>query len=639
MTIGSLCARVVERSASKVETAAISSMKHSENHAVDRFMKPFLTDLYEAEVTGKFASSTDAHRFVGLLNKDVKSPFGNYVDEYFASKVKVDVVGNVVYNEGAEVQVGLRAKSVLGNPRAYNTTKQFIKLGEALVGEHSHMLEPRVFFVREAWVNIEMSKALGTTLAFNNFKVGMFPFQVGRGISFGENYAVSPASLGFYSDSTVDQYAPGALLNGTLYSNKIEYDLYAGLLTNKSTHLTETGAQIYDQLIMNNQYPSSFARGFGRVNYVFVSRLKWTPINDKICGDKMSIEPYVMYNSTPEQKVEFTGDARSTLVTFGVAGEFATSGYELGFECALNRGHQEVYGWDRNIVTVATDSTTGVFKQVYTKVYDDAGLSNKTAYVGNTFIYRPTGSVSSALNGTQIGTTGKFSASDRFRDPYRNNYKGYMFVMDASANLHKNDLKFAVTAGISSGDVNPNTSKTGAEREYKGFIPVQELYFGKRVKSYFVMGPTSMLSRPHSLVDDTDFTSPIEGFSNIQFVGGGLTYKPEEAKRAYSINPNILIFRQDDPSLKFGSTTEYASNNLGVEMNLFTSVDLIENIKVFAIGAIFKPLQHYKDLAGTQLTVQKAELVKLAAAGIEENLPTLASHTAYSMSCGIECAF
>ena len=636
--IGTTYSRVVERQEDEAEVHVTVPMQTIENQAKDRFFKPFITDVYKADVTGKFASSSDSNYRSSLLS-DVKNPFNKNVDQYFASKVKLDIVGNIVYESGAEVQVGFRAKSVLGNPRAYNTTKQFIKLNEALVGEHSHMLETRVFYMREAWMNLEMSKALGTTLSFNNFKIGMFGFEVGRGISFGENYAVSPASLGFYSDSSVDMYAPGALLNGTLFSDKLEYDMYVALLTDKATNLTETGAFIYEQLITDKQYATSFARGFGRINYVFVSRLKWTPINDKVLGDKIYLEPYIVYNSVPEQKVEFIGDARSTLVTFGLAGELATSGYELGFEGAFNRGHQDVYAWDRNMVTIATDSTTGAVKQVYSKVYDELALTNKTVFIGDTFIYRPAGDVSSNLNGKEIGLTGKYNAKDRFRDAYRNNYKGWMIVGDVSKDLYKNDLKLSMTAGITSGDVNSNTDKTGSVREYKGFIPLQELYYGKRVKSYFVMGPTSSLARPHALSNDKDFNSPIEGFSNLKFIGAGLTYKPEEASHSYCINPNILMFWQDHPSLKLGSSTEYASNDLGLEFNLFTFVNLIENVKVFAMGAIFKPLQHYKDLAGTQLTVQKAELLTLAAAGIEENLPTLSDRPAYSMSCGIECLF
>lgn len=640
---GDMSARVKEKVTSENRRGVAVPLKLPENEGRELFAKPFETNLYEAEITGKISSSSDSHHFAGLLNKEVFNPFGSYVDEYFASKVAFNLVGNIVYNEGAEVQLGLRAKSVLGNARANNTTKSFVKLNEALVGEHSHMLEPRVFYVREAWINLDLPKMLGATRLVENFKVGMFPFQVGRGISFGENYAVSPASLGFYSDSSVDQYAPGALLTGTIVDKKLEYDVYVALLTNKSTNLTETGAQIYDQLILNNKYVTTFARGFGKVNYAFISRLKWTPIEDKLAGDKMYFEPYIVYNSIPEQKVEFAGDARSALATFGVAGEFSTLGYELGFEAAFNRGHQEVYAWDRNMVTVVTNATTGAVQQVYSKIYDDEALATKTFYSGSSVItaqYRPTENVSSALNGSQIGATGKFNAKDRFRDAHRNNYKGWMFVIDASTNLYKNDLKFAVTGGITSGDVNSNTDKTGAVRDYKGFIPLQELYSGKRVKSYFVMGPTSLLARPHALSDnETDFNSPIEGFSNMRFFGAGLTYKPEEARRAYSINPNILVFWQDYPSLKLGSATEKASNHLGLEMNLFTTLELVENIKLFGIGAFFKPLQHYTDLKGTQLTVQKAELVKLAAAGIDENLPTLSDNTAYSLSVGIECIF
>lgn len=638
-TIGSLSARVVERHSETECEVTTTVVKPQEHNTRDLFTKPFLEDLYTAEITGKFASSTDSHNYSSLLNKDAKNPFGNYVDQYLSSKVKLDLVGNIVYQEGAEVQVGFRAKSVLGNPRAYSTTTESIKMGESLIGSHSHKIEPRVFFLREAWATIDLTKALGTSRGFQNLKVGLFPFEVGRGIALGENYGVNPASLGFWSDSAVDQYAPGIMLNGALYGDKLEYDLYAGLLTNNSTNLKETASQIYDKLVINESYPTSFARGFASVNYVTAARLKWTPIKNKAYGDKIYFEPYVVYNENREQKVEFAGDASSKLVTLGIAGEFATLGYEFGFEGAINRGHQNVRAWDRNDVILSTHPDTGVFRQVYSKIYDNADLTANTTYLKDETIYRIDGRATSEYNGLPLGGTGKFNANNRFRDAYKNEYKGWMLVADASMLLYKEDLKLAVTAGIASGDVNPNTHKTGTVREYKGFISLQELYFGKRVKSFFVMGPTSSLSRPHSLVDDRDFTSPIEGFSNIKFLGAGLTYKPKNAQRTYVINPNILMFWQDQESIKFGSATELARNKLGVEFNLFGSVELIENVKLVAAGAIFKPLDHYEDLKGTQLTVLKAELSKLASAGVRENLPTLSNNVAFSLSAGIECMF
>ena len=64
----------------------------------------------------------------------------------------------------------------------------------------------------------------------------------------------------------------------------------------------------------------------------------------------MRVEPYILYNHNPEQKVEFIGDAKSDLCTFGIAGEFELGNFECGFDTAFNFGKQTVYGWDRNII-------------------------------------------------------------------------------------------------------------------------------------------------------------------------------------------------------------------------------------------------------------------------------------------------
>src|SRR3989338_5438582 len=142
-------------------------------------------------------------------------------------------------------------------------------LGEVLIGDHSHELGRNNIYLKECWIKLNFDKIFDTHLWSHSFTVGLFPFQVGQGISLGENYAVSPASLGFYSDSAIDQYAPGVKLSGNLYQDCLAYDLYGSITENNATSFKKTGAQIYDQLIINGAYiPSNqFARGFGDIDW------------------------------------------------------------------------------------------------------------------------------------------------------------------------------------------------------------------------------------------------------------------------------------------------------------------------------------------------------------------------------------
>ena len=101
------------------------------------------------------------------------------------------------------------------------------------------------------------------------------------------------------------------------------------------------------------------ARGFGIINYIVAARVRWFP---SFQGErtKARIEPYALYNHNPEQRVEFTGDAKSDLFTMGLAGEFEFGRFEAGFDTAFNFGKQTVFGWDRNIIRLDNKAGTAV---------------------------------------------------------------------------------------------------------------------------------------------------------------------------------------------------------------------------------------------------------------------------------------
>lgn len=602
----------------------------------------YKNDEVTVTLSGKIANSTDIGVNASLLNNDAVGARGNKIDRAYANKSKIETTVNVKQEQGIEAQATFRSKFTWGNPRS-STTSTKIKYGESLIGSHTHSIGLNSVYVQELWIKLDMGDFFNSMLDSHSITAGLFPFQLGRGIALGANFAVDPSSLGFYSDKSVDQYAPGIKLSGNVLKDELQYDFYWSVMNNKTTKLKDTGDQIYDQLIINGAYVpnNKFARGSGDIDWRTAVRLRWTPFDDKEQEKKAYFEPYAMYARDPSQDLEATADASSRLGTFGLAADFQFGPFEFGFDGALNRGSQQVFALDRNKV-VAQLQSDGTVKNVWSHVYDSSALTTKTTYDGST-TYRPTGDgISSALNGTQYESTGKYHASNRFRDAYTTKYKGWMFVADASVYFYEKQIKASAAAGISSGDTAPNTrtgERAGATRNYHGFITQQELYAGDRVKSFFVMGPAASLTRPSPLEKAVAFSTGAEGFTNLLFAGMGTTLIPDFCDKKLTVSPNVITFWNHIRVKKYGSTTEDASNRLGTEINCFMSYQKNKNMKFSLGGAFFLPGKHYTDLKGTALSAEVADLVKNAEAGATETLPTLGNSTAFVLSMGMEYKF
>lgn len=599
----------------------------------------------KVKLSGKIAHSTDAHLNASLLNSDALGARGDKVDRAFVNKMTFQLTTNMEHACGLEAQATLRTKLSWGTPRI-STSSEVIKFGETTLGSHSHNLERNNIYLQEGWVKAKLDTLTGLKLWNQSLTVGLFPFELGYGISLGQYFAVNPSSLGFYTDKSVDQYAPGLQLSGNIFWDALSYDLYVSVNQNEATSLKKTGEQIYENLIIDGKYlpNTQYARGFGDIDYRVAGRLNWDPV--KSDDKKVHFEPYAMLAQDPSKKLEFTADTSSTLKTFGLSGDFEYKAFEFGFDAALNRGHQEVFAWDRNRVIVKTGAD-GIAKQVYSHVYDEEALTNNTVYVGDTSSYRPTSGISSALNSQLIDGTTKYSGSKRFRDAYTNKYRGKMLVADLSLYVYERDLKVSAGAGIATGDTNPNT-RTGsgatAVRTYKGFVSQQELFSGKRIKSVFVMGPAGYLVRPNPLEEPKSFATSSDGFTNIIFAGMGATFAPKGWKHKFSINPNVLTYWQDAASKKYdtslGATTaENAANRLGTELNVCSSWEPNKNLKFSFVSALFLPGKHYTDIKGTPLSAEIADLLKSAESGVVETLPTLGTSAAFTFSFGMEYCF
>ena len=532
-------------------------------------------------------------------------------------------------------------------------------------------------WIREGWIDMQLPKLLGfTPLANMHFKLGAFPFAVGRGIALGDAYAVGPEQIGFYSDNLVDQFAFGFDFYGNVFScddekSSLRYDLYGAILQNKSSGLGDVAARVYGQ-----EYGRKFdaERKFGQINFIVAFRCLW---NHKFVdyGD-IILEPYIVYNRDPEQYVEFLGDARSRLATWGVALEYEFSCFEFGFDTAFNFGNQFVKGWDRNQVILQNNNQIIMLANDRVQVLDAnnkilgnapyipngsdedkkrekliqtafqtasqngatiSGLENITTKWG---MYDP--EVLGTLHAINSGTPNNNNLTNRFRDPYFNFFKGWMFVADASVSLCAG-IKLGATVGVSSGDDNPNSDTEAAKNHhYRGFIPIQEIYAGKRVRSAFLINGNGRVSRPLTLpsqdVDaDTEVSLEVSGFTNLVFGGFSALFDGTRSSGAvYSVQPNVLVYFQET------AVPATAHKYIGTELNLFADYLVTKQMKFFAIGAIFFPGTLFKDLSGKPALTEKEEetLEREDVVGFTgQPIPGLGHDKAFTINIGIEYNF
>jgi hypothetical protein len=584
----------------------------------------------------------------------------NPFDRIYYSRHVLDLTVNILYGAQtystkiAELLFQLRNKGVWGNPESIaSTTEADIKILEVVNSiSHKHGFPRHIFWIRQLWLQFIINEAF--SLPFNNvhtFTIGAFPFQLGRGIALGDAYAVGPESLGFYADSAIDQYAFGAKFSGELLTRILSYDLYTAILQNNSSNLGDTAKKILGQEFGRLETPE---RGFGKINFLFAGRLNWNVFDNDWLG-RMTIEPYALYNSDPEQKIEFRADATSKLGTVGLAGEFYGTRFEAGFDYAMNFGQQRVKGWDRNVikaddrqgvVVVVNDNVNAVYtnanNEEITEPVPFVDGSDAQKIINNSFR-------DESQNGQVIGqvadigyiipATGDIvlkNSSARFGNPYNNKYEGWMFVTDASYSTLKKDLTFAATVGVASGD---DIHFETFDHDYHGFIGLQEVYSGKRVRSVFLLGGAGKLKRPLSTPITEQAPSKearnISGFTNLVFTGVSLKWNPKTWKKQFELNPNVLALWQEMPIAN-------ARTFLGTEVGLFINYNLFKDLKIFWVSSLFFPGSFYKDRMGIPVLTQDQaiDLDNEDPTGFtQDRIIKLGANVAYTFNAGLIYSF
>ena len=619
---------------------------------------------YLYELSGIFKEEMFFGKNLSLLNNYNESDKILYWRHILDISLDVSYGTKSYGHKAIELYGTLRNRGVWGNPKGIAaTTSTTVKLSETVFGAHDHAIPRHVVWIRELWMQMDIGDLLHLALPTRQtFTLGAFKFELGRGISLGSAYATGQQLLGFYSEDVIDQYAFGGKFSGFIIDPVLTYDLYAALLNNKSSSLGDTGDHVYAQEYGRLNSPE---RGFGKITFLVAGRVIWSPLTNKNCGT-LNIEPYWLYYNEPEQRVEAAGDAKAALGTIGLATEYEGSRYACGFDWAVNLGYQDVKGWDRNTIQIndISGSLVEVNSHVVYKKSEDAPDKDnkKMPYIAGSIQNKVNEATrSEADNGKLIGqvalpfygsstkeTVYMYNSENRFRDPYTNKLDGWMFVADGSIKSHDGSFLMSAAAGIASGDENPN--RGNKDRVYSGFIGVQEIYVGKRVKSAFLLGSAGKLKRPLSIPvnrGQARYASTVSNFTNIRFVGWSVNKKKNwQDERKLVFNPNILCYWQDEPSPCFDIDTKKelkskADQYLGTEVNCFIDYWAMKSLRLYFVASVFLPGGHFDDIQGKPINAaQVRALDKFDRSGYDdERVPNISNDTAATFNIGLEYVF
>ena len=626
----------------------------------------------EYSLNSKFKFETLYGDRISLLNETLRA------DSIFYLRHTLDINFDLVYGNELfgcpviEFMYNLRNKAIWGNPRSSIPVSAGSVNFSGINVLARNLFVPRLIaWSRELWISFKLEPLLGLECDHSlNLTLGAFPYQLGRGIALGDAYAVGQEFFGFFTDSDIDQYAFGVKFSGEWVPDQLGFDFYLGMLQNRSGSLSDT-----NDLVRANRlgFLGDPVRGFGIINYLVATQLYIEPFSNDTTS--LILQPYALYNHEPEQEVEFLADASSELFTIGLAAEYAYNNFEFGFDTAYNFGHQTVHAWDRNQATITNREgvivltnnqvidqnekavlfVSGPSQDAITEQAKKAELLSQSCQCPNSLNFnkdKPETSLIGTFDsiGVDQGPLTISNSALRFRNRYVNIYQGKMAVADAAYWFHDRQVQVAVTAAIATGDDDPNSQLI--DGNFRGFIPLQEAYSGKRVRSAFVLGSQGKLRRPLSFADDVQvldqgFAGAIGGFTDLRLVGAGLTWKPNSCWK-WNVNPNILGFWQDFPPRKFDVVTKKelsarAHRFVGIEANIFITANPYPTLKLFLVASAFFPGPLFRDIRGKPLSKLQANLLKNIdtdpAAGNLRNAPNIGADNGYVVSFGFEYNF
>lgn len=449
--------------------------------------------------------------------------------------------------------------------------------------EHAHFGTIPMIYQDEAWVNIDFDTFLPETQVPLTFKVGYFPYKVGRGVSLGDYHDGSVSFMGWQDrtcESNATQSPPGVLLIAE-FSPTVQAELYYSKWRSYSTTPTATREATLAPLLSSDPLstdPKEVSRGTKADRELFAARLL---LDGSLKDMTWHLQPYAVYVHAPEQKIEVLDDASTKLGTVGLMAEVGSGPWQINVEAAAQFGHQDMHAIDRMSQEVERNSDTGALTAVYTHLLQEGTFTDKqpVSDAVAAAVYHPinrNGDVPAnhhlrATDGTLLEVDGKevitasypFLGKDRFRKGYRIDYGGFCVMADARYTLPSGKLSVSGAAAWISGDAYPYN--TQEDKAYNGFLPLRDQnYNGHFVRSQALLHARKF-PRPLDMADHKLYAfNHDEDVANLAFIGLGAHWRPCADQGKVTVSPSLFAFWVDEAPHKWDKT---ASRDFGDGVN------------------------------------------------------------------------
>lgn len=616
----------VKKEVAEIKKTTKKTKKNNKNDKPDKIQ--FKAENLTVDIGGKVNNETFFANNMNFLNASVAT------DSTFFIRTTFDLWSMISQGKEEEPRLmfydTLRFRFKWGSATDVKNDTSSVTISNTKFDVKGTATNKHLLWMRESWLKVR----LGEIDERNNYvQIGLIPYQVGRGIALGAAYDAL-GFLGFAPGSSIDQYAPAVLFSFNPVADRFVVDIYASLLENKQTSLSEN-----EEIIRTGELGNACGkRGVGRQSCIMALR------SDICVWDgsyhRIDFEPYIVNQHAPDQdSLEFVNDEDSYLTTVGMAIEGASGKVSWGFEAAQNFGELDIKAWDRNKTKIVKNSD-GVLIEQYTKVYttDPSTTLKPTAAT----ITSAAASIVAASpkdrseNGKLIGTIAGtpainlYNAFDRFRPAQRRVASGYFFVADATYDYIPKIFNASLGIGYASGfiepqeDINKLTQEQLLNEPFTAFIPLQSVYSGKRLRHLVLFNqgvPRFNVKLPNDVLFGKNVNTVLQSDSvnemtNIAFIGTRFDWNVQALKRhGVNIAQNIIAYWSPEtahfPTSKrkvaLNDTEEYdlitsaeqSSNFIGTEFTTEFSALFYEKWKLAGYFGVLFPGQHYKDMAGT----------------------------------------
>lgn len=612
--------------------------------------------------------------------------------------------------ETLEFKAIARMKGIAGDEgRFLETVESKTKIGWAVTEySTSSSFNKFSFWMRELWLKYYFDQ---DKKGF--FITGLFPYSIGHGISLGYANEANTPFPGQYTFEHIDQFHPGVLVSNTFANDQASWELYLGIGDNNSTTFNKT-AEFAKAQDTNRLF--NVSRGIDSYHYILAGQIKALFATSNP-DTKILANPYLMVDYDNTQKVEFPDDATSRLYTLGALFEWDSGPLRISFEGAQNMGHQNVKAWDRNelnfaaltwnshllminpniigistyppIVRATTGQSFGVIDPT-TAGLDPAILNenNYTHAIGEPPAFSAGGSTDysrSLGNGTMFGIATSAgtapthliykNSNSRFRDAYKNSYRGWFLMGDVSYAFR--NWTFGSTLGLISGDNAPNDSTNyilatrrfandsngnafvykDTNKKYKGFVGVNQMFKSKSISAQFIHEAQKL---NYSLSNNSKMTS--EQLTNLLFLGFGLKNHSVHQQKERLADMNFIFYAQKKSTtkgtnmpytefinLEYSAARQTDANKmldtfLGFEFNASLTYNLTYDLAVSGQVGLFVPGGYYTSAEGKYVPFNtQTQLIVPDNTGIftvpEQFKITLGNDTAFFATAGITYNF